>query len=207
MPTEPVFFLKSFFTYFNYGEVASYGVDLGINYFFTDNISLAIKYSWFGSDITEDNIKNDATKNGYVSLDEKSLNAPKNRISTTLSFQNMLKGKMFLNLSARILDKYDFYSGSQIGTEAGEGKRGMVYNGVNPATNAPRFIVKNFDHGALGGFTTIDIDAGYRFNKMLSIGAGVSNLFNTTQREFVGSPSIGRLYSVELKAFIPNNSK
>ena len=193
----------TFFTYFNYGEVAAYGVDLGVNYFFSDNISLAIKYSWFGSDITKDNIKNDATKNGYVSLDEKSLNAPVNRISTTLSFQNMIKGKMFLNLSARAMDKYDFYSGSQIGTAAGEGSRGRVYNGVN-AAGTPLYITKNFDHGALGGFTTIDIDAGYRINKMLSVGAGVSNLFNTTQREFVGSPSINRLFSVELKAFIPN---
>ena len=39
----------TFLTYFNYGEVSSYGVDLGVNYLFTDNISLAIKYSYFGS--------------------------------------------------------------------------------------------------------------------------------------------------------------
>ena len=197
----------TFFTYFNYGEVSSYGVDLGINYFFKDNISLAVKYSYFGSDITKDNISNDANKNGYVSLDERSLNAPKNRLSATLSFQNIVNGKMFLNLSARTMNKYDFYSGSQIGTAAGEGKRGSVYNGINPTTGAPRFIVKNFDHGALGGFTTLDIDAGYKLNKMLTLGAGVSNLFNTTQKEFVGSPSIGRLFSLELKAFIPNKSK
>ena len=119
----------------------------------------------------------------------------------------MIKGKMFLNLSARILDKYDFYSGNQIGTEAGEGSRGRVISAINPSTSAPVISLRNYDHGALGGFTTIDIDAGYKLNKMLSLGAGVSNLFNTTQREFVGSPSIGRLFSVELKAFIPNTSK
>ena len=194
----------TFLTYFNYGEVSSYGIDLGVNYLFIDNISLAIKYSWFGSDITKDNLKNDANGDKYVSLEEKTLNAPVNRIATTLSFQNMLKGKMFVNLSVRILDKYDFYSGSQIGTAAGEGTRGRVYRGINPTTSLPIYSLKNFDHGALGGFTTVDIDAGYRLNKMLSVGAGVSNLFNTTQREFVGSPSIGRLFSVELKAFIPN---
>jgi iron complex outermembrane receptor protein len=197
----------AFSTYFNYGQVASYGVDLGVNYYFTDNISLALKYSWFGSDITKDNIKNDANRDGYVSLEERSLNAAKNRLATTLSFQNLVKGKMFVNLSARWVQQYDLYSGSQIGTEAGEGKRGVVYGGINPLNNLPRNYVKNFDHGALGGFTTFDFSAGYRFNEMVSLGAGMSNIFDTEQKEFVGSPSIGRLYSLEIKAHIPNKIK
>lgn len=195
----------AFSTYFNYGQVKSYGVDAGINYFFTDNISLAVKYSWFGSDITKDNIKNDANRDGYVSLEERSLNAPKNRLASTLSFQNLCKGKMFLNLSVRWVEQFDLYSGSQISTAAGKGKRGVVYGGINPLNNLPRNYVKNYNWGALGGFTTVDISAGYKFNQLLSLGAGVSNLFNTDQREFVGSPSIGRLYSVELRAHIPNS--
>ena len=60
-----------------------------------------MKYSWFGSDIKDDNIKNDANKDGYVSLEERSLNAPENRLASTLSFQNLCKGKMFVNLSVR----------------------------------------------------------------------------------------------------------
>lgn len=197
----------AFATYFNYGLVSSYGVDLGINYYFTDKISLAVKYSWFGSDITKDNIKNDANKDGYVALDERSLNAPKNRIASTLSFQNIAKGKMFINLSARWVQQFDMYSGSQVGTAAGEGSRGRVYGGKNPITSADRYYIKNYDHGALGGFTTIDLSTGFHFSEMLSLGAGVSNLFNTTQREFVGSPSIGRLYSVELKVMLPAKPK
>lgn len=194
----------AFSTYFNYGEVASYGVDLGLNYYFNNSVSLALKYSWFGSDITADNIKNDANRDGYVAADERSLNAPKNRLAATLSFQDLMKGKMFVNLSGRWVQEYDMYSGNQIGTAAGEGKRGLVYGGINPINNQPRNYVKNFDWGALGGFTTFDISAGYRFNQMVSLGAGISNLFNTEQREFVGSPSIGRLFSIELKAHIPN---
>jgi iron complex outermembrane receptor protein len=187
--------------------VKSYGVDLGVNYFFTDNVSLAVKYSWFGSDITKDNIKNDANKDGYVSLEERSLNAAENRLSGTLSFQNLLEGKMFINLSARYVQEYDLYSGNQIATAAGAGKRGLVYGGINPINNLPRNYVKNFNWGALGGFTSVDISAGMKLNSMVSLGAGVSNLFDTEQREFVGSPSIGRLYSVELKAHIPNSGK
>ena len=197
----------SFLTYFNYGEVKSYGIDLGINYFFTDNISLAIKYSWFDSDITNENIKNDANKDGYVSLEERSLNAAKNRFASTLSFQNLCKGKMFVNLSVRSVQKFDMYSGSQIGTSAGEGKRGLVYGGLNPINNQPRYYAKNFDWGALGGFTSVDISTGVKLNSTLSLGAGISNIFDTEQREFVGSPSIGRLFSIELKAHIPNTPK
>lgn len=197
----------AFSTYFNYGQVKSYGIDLGVNYFFTDNISLAIKYSWFGSDIKDDNIKNDANKDGYVSLEERSLNAPENRLATTLSFQNLCKGKMFVNLSVRWVEAFDLYSGSQISTAAGKGKRGVVYGGINPLNNLPRNYIKNYNHGALGGFTTVDISAGVKLNSTLSLGAGVSNLFDTDQREFVGSPLIGRLFSVELKAHIPNTPK
>jgi len=201
--------LKSaaFSTYFNYGQVKSYGIDVGLNYFFTDNISLAVKYSWFGSDITKNNIKNDANRDGYVSLEERSLNAAKNRLASTLSFLDLAKGKLFINLSVRWVEQYDLYSGNQISTAAGKGKRGLVYGGINPLNNQPRNYVKNFDWGALGGFTTVDISAGYKLNSMLSIGGGISNLFNTDQREFVGSPSIGRLYSVEIKAHIPNSTK
>ena len=97
-------------------------------------------------------------------LEERSLNAAKNRLSSTLSFQNLLKGKMFINLSARYVQEYDLYSGNQIGTSAGAGKRGLVYGGINPINNTPRNYVKNFDWGALGGFTSVDISAGFKMN-------------------------------------------
>ena len=193
----------AFSTYFNYGQVKSYGLDLGVNYYFSDKVSLALKYSWFGSDITKDNIKNDANRDGYVSLEERSLNAPKNRIAGTLSFQNLANTKLFINLSARWVQQFDMYSGNQIATAAGQGKRGVVYGGKS-STGLDRFYLKNFDWGPLGGFTTVDLSVGYKLNPQLSLGASISNLFNTYQREFVGSPVIGRLYALELKAFIPN---
>lgn len=196
-----------FQTYFNYGDVAAYGIDLGVNYYFSDKISWALKYSWFGSDIEKDNLKNDANRDGYVSLEEKSLNAPRNRIATSLNFSNLAKGKMFANLSVRWVEQFDFYSGSQIGTAAGAGSRGFVLGPINPATNQPIRYTKNFNWGALGGFTTVDISAGYKLNSQLSVGMGISNLFNVEQREFVGSPSIGRLFSLELKAHVPHKKK
>ena len=192
----------SFSTFFNYGDVRAYGIDIGLNYSFSNVISLAIKYSWFGSDITKDNLKNDANDNGWVAADEKSLNAPKNRGAATLSFQNLLKQKMFVNVSARFVGQYDFYTGSQIGTEKGKGRRGIIYQGPDL-----RPILGNFDHGPLGGFTTIDLSAGYKMNNMINLNIGISNLFNTHQLEFVGSPSIGRLIMFELRVHVPNSKK
>ena len=192
-----------FYTYFNYGDVRAFGVDLGLSYSFNQIISISVKYSWFGSDITKDDMKNDANGDRYVSVEEKSLNAPKNRGLAILSFQNLCKQKVFINVSARVVQQYDFYSGDQIGTEAGRGKRGVVYGG-NDINGQPQYYYKNFDWGPLGGFTTIDINAGYKFNEMVSLNVGITNLLDTKQIEFVGSPSIERLFMFELKVRVPN---
>jgi iron complex outermembrane receptor protein len=101
------------------------------------------------------------------------------------------------------VQQYDFYSGVQIGTEAGQGKRGIVYGGIGP-NGQPRYYPKNFDWGPLGGFTTIDLSAGYKINQMVQLNMGITNLFDTDQIEFVGSPSIGRLIMFELKVHVPN---
>jgi len=190
-----------FLTYFNYSAVKAYGLDVGLTYSFNKFISIAIKYSWFDSDITKDDMKNDANRDKYVSLEETSLNAPNHRGFVGLSFQNLCKQKLFLNISARILQQYDFYSGLQIGTEAGEGKRGKV-----PRGNLPP-LIKNFDWGPLGGFTTIDLSAGYKVNEKVTVNMSIANLLDKEQIEFVGSPSIGRLIMFEVKVHVPNKKE
>jgi iron complex outermembrane receptor protein len=121
--------------------------------------------------------------------------------------ENLCKQRLFINVSARIVQQYEFYSGIQIGTEAGEGKRGKVYGGIDPNNGQPRYYPKNFDWGPLGGFATIDFSAGYKLNQMIQLNMGITNLFDTEQIEFVGSPSIGRLIMFELKVHVPNSSK
>jgi len=107
---------------------------------------------------------------------------------------------MIVNISTRLVQQYDAYSGAHIGTEAGKGKKGTVYGGINPAAGQPRYYYKNFGWDPLGGFISFDVNAGYRINKMLSLNMGITNLFNTRQMEALGSPSIGRLVMFELKA-------
>jgi outer membrane receptor for ferrienterochelin and colicins len=144
----------SFSTFFNYGKVRAYGLDAGVTYTFNRFMSFAIKYSWFGSDITKNNIKNDANKDGYVSPEEKSLNAPGNRAVGVLGLQNLCKTRLFLNLSARYVEQYEFYSGNQIGTIAGMGKRGKIEIPGKPP------LLKNFNWGPLGDFITVDLEVG-----------------------------------------------
>ena len=81
---------------------------------------------------------------------------------------------------------------------------GKVYWGDDAVTHQPRYYIKNFDGGPLGGFTIIDLSAGYKLNNMINLNMGITNLFNAKQLEFVGSPYIGRLISLELKVHVPN---
>ncbi|HEV7332412.1 MAG TPA: TonB-dependent receptor [Flavisolibacter sp.] len=187
----------SFLTFFNYGKVKIYGADLGMNYTFSKFVGLGVKYSWFDSDITENNKENDANGDGFVSSEERSLNAPRHLGMALLDIRDLLKQKLFITIATRWIEQYDFYSGNQIGTAAGKGKRGIISipNGLP--------LLKNFDWGPLGGFTTVDLQAGYQFTTQSRVNLGITNLFNTEQIEFVGSPSIGRLIMVELKVHLP----
>ena len=189
----------SFTTVTNFGDVRVYGIDAGLTYSINKFVNLALKYSWIGSDIKKGKAANDSNKDGYVAADEKSLNSAPNRITLILGFQNLFNQKFVATIAARYVEQYDFYSGNQISTSAGEGKRGVVKgpNGIN--------YIKNFDWGPLGGFTSIDLNAGYQFNQRMSAGINITNFFNTKQREFAGSPLIGRLFMIELKVQVPNS--
>jgi len=186
---------------FNFGDVKVYGIDASLTYSFNKFISLSLNYSWLGSDISEGHADNDANRDDTVSADERSLNSPAHRGFVSFNFQNLCKQKMYINISARYVQQYDFYSGSQISTAAGEGERGVVKGPKE------KNYLKNFDWGPLGGFTTFDFNAGYKINEMLSAGMSITNLFDTEQREYAGSSLIGRLIMFELKVHVPNSSK
>ena len=177
---------------------------MGISYNFNKMISINLNYSWIGSDITQGNMTNDANKDSFVAADERSLNCPKHRGFIMLGFQNLLKNKLFIKISARFVGEYDFYSGSQISTRMGEGRRGRVFTRINSQTGDSTFVNKNFNWGPLGGFTTFDLNMGYRINTMMSVGMGITNVFDIKQREFAGSAPIGRLIMFELKIHIPD---
>lgn len=192
----------SFLTFFNYGDVKIQGVDAALNYAFNKWVSFSVKYSWLHSNITQKNKKNDANGDGFISPEETSLNAPRHRGMVSLDMADLMKGKLYVSIAARFVEQYDFYSGSQIGTAAGKGRRGVIQR----PNNLPP-LLKNFDWGPLGGFTTIDLQLGYQITSQSQVNLGVTNLLNTRQIEFTGAPSIGRLLMAELKVHLPQKEK
>ena len=170
----------SFFTFFNYGKARIYGLDIGLDYYILPSVQLALKYSWLNAEFEE----NDANRDGTITRDEKSINAPNHRLIGLLTVEDLLKDRLSLSLGVRIVEKYDFYSGSQVGSSFGAGSR------IPP---------RNFNYGPLGGFTTFNFGADYICNKNLMFNFNLTNLFNTRQIEFVGSPSIGRLAMAGIK--------
>ncbi|MFC2187741.1 TonB-dependent receptor domain-containing protein [Fulvivirgaceae bacterium LMO-SS25] len=179
-------------TYLNFGQVNSWGADFGVNIGLNDNYSIGVKYSYFDSDITDDDKFEDDENLQRVSPAVREslryLNAAQNRFNFNFSARNLMDDKLFASLNVRVVPEFDFRSGQQIATAAGANSRvpGSLYN-----------------YGPLGGFTSVDLSAGYQISDYVSFGAGVSNLFDVDQREFVGSPMIGRLFSAELKLQLP----
>lgn len=170
----------NFLTFFNFGKAKVYGFDMGLSYNFAPNVILALKYSWLNAEFEE----NDANRDGIISPDEKSINAPNHRGVAILTIENLLKDRLALSFGTRIVQKYDFYSGTQVGSAEGEG------------TRTPP---KNFNYGPLGGFSTFNFGADYRWSKNVLFNVNMTNIFNTKQIEFVGSPSIGRLAMASIK--------
>lgn len=170
----------TFLTFFNYGKAKVYGLDVGVNYFIAPSVQLDLKYSWLNAEFEE----NDANRDGQITQDEKSINAPNHRGIAILKLEDLLKDRLALSLGTRIVQQYDFYSGNQVGSAAGVG------------TRTPP---KNFNYGPLGGFTTFNFGAEYRWSKNVVFNFNMTNIFNTRQIEFVGSPSIGRLAMASIK--------
>ncbi|WP_286130421.1 TonB-dependent receptor [Solirubrum puertoriconensis] len=191
VPGTPEAGATTLLTYVNFGKVDTYGADFGINYTFTNALSLAANYSWFGYDLDKGDLKNDGNKDGKVQTEiDLPINTPAHKASLGLNYSGK---KLFGSVFGRWVQAYDFFSGINVAAKANP-TLGIRENARYGRT---------WNYGPLGGFVNVDLGAGYRFNDYFSFGAQVTNLFDTEVREFVASPFIGRLYSVEAKVNIP----
>lgn len=178
-------------TYLNFGDVNTFGFDLGLNYFVNKNVSIRANYSYFDFDIDKNDPKNDGNRNGVVDENDLPINAPKHKLNISISAN---KDNWFGMLGARWVDEYDFFSGINV---AAKTNPDLIYNG-DPVIERKR-VGRDFNEGPLGGFVTFDINAGYRITQNITASARLSNIFDSEVREFVASPSIGRLFSAELR--------
>ena len=101
----------TFFTFFNYGKAKVYGMDIGVTYALSPAVLLELKYSWLNAKFEE----NDANKDGLITQDEKSINAPNHKGFALITFENLFQNRVDLHFSTRLVQKYDFHSGNQVG--------------------------------------------------------------------------------------------
>ncbi len=185
-------------TYINFGQVNTYGTDLGLNYYFDDNWSASINYSYFNYSVDEEDTDNDFNKDGKVNFLDILVNAPSHKGGMGLNFKN---SKWNTSLYGRWLEKYNYFSSFQIASETIEGE---TYRGVPIVEDARSG--DSYNYGPLGGFVTFDLNVSYRVNKQVMIGATATNMFNKELREFTASAPTKGLYTLLLRYhFNPDN--
>lgn len=182
-------------TYLNFGSVDTYGADLGLNYYINDKHRVSFNYSYFDFNIDENDLANDGDRNGVVTKTDLPINTPKHKMGLGYFYSS---DKFYGSLYGRYVDQYDFFSGINIAAETqdldGDGTLDIIENARNGRT---------WNYGPLGDFVNIDLNVGYHITKDLAVGASITNLFDSEVREFVASPTIGRLFQVELKYHLP----
>lgn len=182
-------------TYLNFGEVATYGADVSLNYSIADGLLGTVNYSWFDFDLNVDDPANDGNGNGKVDENDLPINTPTHKLGLGLSYS---KSKFFGSLFGRWVDEYDFFSGINV---AAKTNPNLIYGG-SPVIEGAR-VGRSFNYGPLGGFFNLDLALGYKINDYLTIAGQVVNVLDQEVREFVASPAIAPLYSLEVKINLP----
>jgi len=182
-------------TYVNFGQVNTYGFDLGVNVSIIEGLTGTVNYSYFGYSLNENDPKNDGNRDGKVNENDLPINTPEHKIGLGLNFN---KGNFFATAFGRWVNEYDFFSGINV---AAKTNTDLIYAG-SPVVENKR-VGTSFNNGPLGGFFNLDLGVGYTFAKYYTVSAQVVNALNQEVREFVASPVIKPLYSVELKVNLP----
>lgn len=183
-------------TYVNFGEVNTYGLDVGLTYYLTPEMSTYVNYSYFDYSADEDNVENDFNNDGVVNFLDLLVNAPTHKIGAGLNYSGE---KWFGSLFGRWVQEYDYFSSFQI---ASRSYPELTYRGTPITENARS--TDSFNYGPLGGFVTFDASVGYRFSDKVTLSAAANNLFNTELREFTASAPTKGLYTLELRFNLPN---
>ncbi|MEM1219092.1 MAG: TonB-dependent receptor [Bacteroidota bacterium] len=182
-------------TYINFGEVNTYGADLGLTYYFTPEWSINANYSFFDWSVDENDTENDFNNDGTVNFLDILVNAPTHKANAALNYQGE---KFFGSVFTRWVQEFDYFSSFQIASRTYED---LTYRGVPIVEDARS--ADSYNYGPLGGFVTVDLNLGYRFNDMFMLSATASNLFNTELREFTAVAPTRGLYMLELRVDLP----
>ncbi|TXB62768.1 TonB-dependent receptor [Phaeodactylibacter luteus] len=178
-------------TYINFGEVNTYGVDIGLNYYFTPEISAYANYSYFDYSVDEDNLENDFNNDGVVNFLDILVNAPTHKMGFGLNYNGP---KFSAGVFGRWVQAYDYFSSFQIASQTHEG---LLWRGRPIVENARS--TDAFNYGPLGGFTTFDLNLGYQINERYQVNLSAVNVFNQEIREFTAAAPTKGIYTVEFR--------
>ncbi|MBX2964057.1 MAG: TonB-dependent receptor [Cyclobacteriaceae bacterium] len=184
----------SILTNVNFGKANTYGVDVGINYYFSDRYSLTLNYSFFDYSLDRTDLANDLNSNGKVDDHDISINTPKNKISSAF---NARLNKFYGSVFARWIQKYDFFSGRQVAAATNPQK---VYNG-SPVIEGARVgagTLAQWNYGPLGGFY-LSVNGNYQILRMLNVGMFVNNIIGSGNYEFVASAPAETTFGIEAR--------
>jgi len=157
-------------TYFNFGEAKVRGLDLGLNYYFTDAINASFSVSLI------DRVSFDSE-----SGDEFLLNVPETKYKGGVTFGDILGAGSFVNISSRWNSSYRFRSGYWNSDVLLDPERDPETKNEIPS----RFVT--------------DITAGYTIpNTGLSAKVSASNIFNNERIPVLGAPVRERLVWLSL---------
>ena len=188
-------------TYKNYGRVNTYGVDVGLNYYFTEKYSITLNYSFFDYAVERNDPNNDVNGDGIVDNHDIATNTPKNKVSSAF---NVRHNKFYGSLFARWVQEYDFFSGR---TVAAATNLENTYNRT-PVVEGQRVgaapVNGCWNYGPLGGFY-LSFNGNYQLTKMFNIGAYVNNIVGSGNYEFAPSPPTETTFGIEIKVSLSND--
>ena len=100
-------------TYRNFGDVNLWGTDFGVEAYATDDLVVSGSYSWVSKECFDFNNDGNCTSTADIAL-----NAPKNKASLGLRYDDKAKG-FFYGARARLVEEFPMNSGVYVGTVEG----------------------------------------------------------------------------------------
>jgi outer membrane receptor for ferrienterochelin and colicins len=155
-------------TYRNFGDVDFWGADLAAQFLAGERLSLRGSYSFVSEDCFLFSGSGAAGEDVCSSALDIALNAPKNKGSVSVRFDDVRRG---FSTEGRVR----FTSGFPM--------------------NSGVFV------GRVEGYTVFDGSVNYRIPPVpgASVSLAATNLFNTSHRQFIGAPELGRLLLLRLQ--------